>query len=489
MTSKSLVRRLVGIPWPPLLAVSLVVLIVITLVAQRAVRTQQTSPGASLAILVSGDTEGTLIPCNCLAAQPGGLARRGEIVRTARSSGAVLYADLGNAGGGDSPYDRFKFETILRGELAMGVAAHNIGPAEVKLGPAELHRLARELKAPFVSTNVRDAEGRPLAEPLRLVNIAGRRIAVLGVLSTQYATDAVKVVDPAEAAAAALAENTPRYDALLVLAYLPADELTALAARLPEKAVVVSPSGSDDAPGESRKPLAGAVGRGGRSLVRIEFAKDDRDRWTASEVGVPAGLPEDAVQLANLDKYHRQLEERDFQPQDTDFVIPLPAEFASTHRVAGTNSCRQCHAQECAGWDTSRHARAWQSLADRGMHFDPACQRCHTTGFGWEGGFASGKQSLGRDSVGCESCHGPSLAHVIDRVANLAGRPFDGSPPIRTPLVASGQCVHCHDAENSPGFDYESAWARIKHGQSGAAQSAGQPAESGGPVEVGRGVN
>jgi hypothetical protein len=348
----------------------------------------------------------------------------------------------------------------------------------VSFGPSEVHRLARELKVPFVSTNVLDADGRPLAEPLRLVNIAGRRIAVLGVLSSQYATDAVKIVDPADAAAAALAEHTPRYDALLVLAYLPADELAALAARLPEKAVVVGPSLVAQTVREARKPLAGAVGQAGRSLVRIDFAKGDRDRWTSRELPVTPDLSEDSAQIAIREAYHRDLAGRDFSADETSFSMPLPPEVASAHRVAGTNTCRVCHAEDCAAWDISRHARAWQSLVDRGVQYDASCQRCHTTGFGWEGGFASVEQSAGIlagiINVGCESCHGPSNAHAND-------------PAIRTPLVASQQCVHCHDAQNSPGFDYTAAWARIGHGRARAAVAPQLPA--GKAVEAARAVN
>ena len=452
MTRRTLARRLVGIPWPPLLAVALVVFVGMAFVVRRSIPPRESAGKSALAILVSGDTQGLLFPYGCVAHYPGGLSRRGEIVRQARAEGNVIYAELGNALAGDSPYDRLKFAAILRGETAMGVAAHNLGPAEVRLATDELHRLASEVKAPFISTNVRDAQGRPLAEPLRLVETAGRLVAVAGLLSPRYASESVKILDPAAALADALAEHAPRYDSLLVLAYLPADELAQLASRLPARAVLVGPS-SGDTPAAGLANVAGRVGHEGRSLVRIDLTVDGEPAWRARDLMVSAVLPEDSRQLDILEAYHRELARQDFAPAATGLAMSLPPEISPSLRVAGTHTCRACHATECAIWDGSRHERAWQSLVDRGMHFDAACQRCHTTGYGWEGGFSSANASRGVGSVGCESCHGPSLAH-------------EQNPTIRTPLVASQQCTTCHTAETSPSFDYAADWSRIQHGPS-----------------------
>jgi hypothetical protein len=434
------------------LAVTLVVFVGMAFVVRRNIPPRESTGKSALTILVSGDTQGLLFPYGCVAHYPGGLSRRGEIVRQARADGNVIYAELGGALAGDTPYDRLKFAAILRGETAMGVVAHNLGPAEVRLAADELHRLASETKAPFISTNVRDAQGRPLAEPLRLVETADRLVAVAGLLSPRYASESIKVLDPADALAEALAEHAPRYDSLLVLAYLPADELAQLASRLPARAVLVGPSGGD-APLAGSANIAGRVGHEGRSLVRIDLVADSEPAWRSRDVMVSAVLPEDNRQLEILEAYHRELARHDFTPTATGLAMSLPPDVSPSLRVAGTHTCRACHATECAIWDGTRHERAWQSLVDRGMHFDAACQRCHTTGFGWEGGFSSAGANRGVGSVGCESCHGPSLAH-------------EQNPSVRTPFVASQQCVSCHTAEISPVFDYAAGWARIQHGPS-----------------------
>src|SRR5215204_4066011 len=77
-----------------------------------------TNTAKPLAIVISGDTAGWLMPCGCTANQSGGLLRRGTYLADAAKSADVVYLDAGGAAGGDSAYHREKFEAILRGERA-----------------------------------------------------------------------------------------------------------------------------------------------------------------------------------------------------------------------------------------------------------------------------------------------------------------------------------------------------------------------------------
>jgi hypothetical protein len=117
-----------------------------------------------------------------------------------------------------------------------------------------------------------------------------------------------------------------------------------------------------------------------------------------------------------------------------------------------------CHTRDGKLWDESPHAHAWQTLADRGYQVDAACQRCHTNGYGLPSGFLSVARSPQARTVGCESCHGPALAHSRE-------------PKIKTPFAARDQCTHCHDRENSPRFADEAYWQRIRHGTPVTAES------------------
>src|SRR5438874_7279269 len=81
-------------------------------------------------LVISGDTSSWITPCGCTTNQSGGLLRRGTYLKQLAGQGQVIYADVGGAVSGNSEYQRMKLEAILRGEIAMGVAAHNIGGAE-----------------------------------------------------------------------------------------------------------------------------------------------------------------------------------------------------------------------------------------------------------------------------------------------------------------------------------------------------------------------
>ena len=139
----------------------------------------------SLTLIVSGDTQGWIIPCGCTSNQSGGLLRRGSFVSAIRKHSSVILVDAGGAPGGTSPYQRVKFEAILKGEIAMGLTAHNLGGPEAKLGADYLRHVAKELKAPFLSANLRDAEGDFIADPYRMVE-AGIHLAIGDVSSELF---------------------------------------------------------------------------------------------------------------------------------------------------------------------------------------------------------------------------------------------------------------------------------------------------------------
>jgi len=96
--------------------------------------------------------------------------------------------DAGGAAAGTTPYERAKFEAILRGELALGIVAHNVGAAEARLGAEYLNTLQRTLRVPWVTCNVRDTEGALLGQPVQTVRTTRGTMAVVGVLSdtTKY---------------------------------------------------------------------------------------------------------------------------------------------------------------------------------------------------------------------------------------------------------------------------------------------------------------
>jgi hypothetical protein len=412
--------------------------------------------GRPLTVVVSGDTAGWIVPCGCTSNQSGGLPRRASLVEGLRGSASVILADVGGAPQGTSPYDRAKFEAIARGELLMGIAAHNIGASEAKLGLAELRRLAVKLGFPWLSANVRDRADQFVGEPVRICSAGGRRVALVGVLSERYATRELRVAPPRRAVIEALLRVDRQYDSAIVLAYLPEDELRRLAEALPEVDVVLGgPTGQPIAPKRLGPTLLASATSKGKFVVELDAPPvNSTERWTGRIVELDGRFADDPRQTANLKEFRSDLAGWDFSPGQTSFAEPLPAGLPKGYAVAGTESCRRCHAADGETWQKSKHAGAWKSLAASGAEVDPECQRCHTTGYGLPGGFASVRRSKALVDVGCESCHGPSQGHAAD-------------PAVHTIHFrqAKDQCQGCHDRENSPKFAYDEYWRKIQHGQ------------------------
>lgn len=423
----------------------------------------------SVVLIASGDTGGWIVPCGCASNQSGGLLRRGSFVSAAGEQNQVVLVDAGGAPGGTSPYEKIKFEAILKGELSMGLFAHNIGQAEADIGTGYLREVARRLGAPLISSNLRDRDGRHVVEPYRIGEFGGRRLCVVGVLSKQYETDGSIVAEPREAVLDLLDTIRGRYDWLVVLAYLPEDELRTLAAELPEADVIVGgPTRQSIAPVRIGPCLLASATNKGKFLVVLDAPTDvEPSAWDGRVVEMSSEFPDDPSQEENLRAFYEELARLDFSADQSGFVPPLPAGLPASYQVAGTKSCLLCHPGDCRLWGQSKHAHAWQTLTENGAHVDSYCQQCHTTGFGLPGGFQSAGRSVERTAVGCESCHGPSIAHVEQTST-------------RTPFNAKEECVRCHDRENSPQFEYVAYWKKIVHGepaanveQTGAVPSSG----------------
>ncbi|MFI5456337.1 MAG: multiheme c-type cytochrome [Isosphaerales bacterium] len=407
-----------------------------------------------MALVISGDTAGWIMPCGCTANQSGGLPRRGTFVRRARGDHAVILADAGGAPGGTSPYERLKFEAILAGEKAMGIAAHNLGGPEAALGPEYLRAVERRLGVPMLSTNLRDSQGALVAAPRIEVFAGGMRVTLVGVVSPQLVRNGLKADEPRDAILRTIGD-TRAQDALVVLAYLPEPELRQLAADLPEADLVVGgPTGQSLAPTRVGPTWLASATNKGKFLIRMETARRGAP-WSGEVIEMNAALEDDPDQRRHLDQFHAELARRDFPAEQTGLVPGLPPNFPEGYKVAGTKTCRACHQADSLVWDMSKHALAWHTLREPGMHVDPQCQTCHTTGYGVPGGFLSIARSPERTAVGCESCHGPAQGHV-------------DQPRTRTPFSAKDQCLSCHDLENSPRFAFDEYWRQIRHGASRA---------------------
>jgi hypothetical protein len=300
---------------------------------------------------------------------------------------------------------------------------------------------------------VRNAENsEPIAETSRLVTAGGRRVLIVGVMSPKFATSSIRVAEPKQGVLDAASAKKGAYDSLVVLAYLPQDELEQLAASLPEAdAVIGGPTGQAMAPRKVGPTLLAAATNKGKFLIELTSASGG-GAWDGTVVEMSANYPDDPVQQAGVKSYLTTLEQKDFNSSQTGLGLPLPLSVPADYKIAGSAACVSCHQPDNGTWAHSKHAHAWDTIQTKGFHVDSYCQSCHTTGFGLPGGFATRADAKALGGVGCENCHGPSMAHV--RNPKIA----------RTTFAAADQCVRCHDHENSPNFAYQVYWTRVQHG-------------------------
>ena len=144
----------------------------------------------------------------------------------------------------------------------------------------------------------------------------------------------------------------------------------------------------------------------------------------------------------------------------------VPREFgwgllgAEAHH--GNTSCRTCHDAIYTLWQATGHSLAYRVLmADDRKNEE--CLTCHVTG--WRRNQAAESPSrVGENfgAVGCESCHGPGLAHARQMAAIQAD---PAAPkPVSTAInrkVNHYVCQSCHSGFHGKPFDYETALEKV----------------------------
>lgn len=364
-----------------------------------------------------------------------------------------------------------KLDAIVKGEMEMGLAVHNIGRSELALGPDVLKTMMTESAVPFISANIKDKDGQPIAPAHRVVSVDQHRFAVIGVLAPKFKTVGVKISDPKQAVLDEVGKIGGDVDAIIVLAYLEQEALEQLAQQVPEVDLVLGgPTGQTMTPQKPAATWLASTTNKGKFVIHFRYTPQQAQRWSGQILEVSDDYLENSDQLDNLKAFYELLGEADLVATETGLKRQIKRQQIHGKQFAGNQNCQSCHVQDCSHWSSTKHAHAWETLTNKLSHVDPYCQQCHTTGYGQSGGFFSIAQSKTMVNVGCESCHGASADHAAN-------------PKTRTAMVATDSCVGCHDRENSPAFNYEEYWKTIKHGVK-VTSTESQPNREQNPIAV-----
>jgi len=479
-------------------------------------------PQPDALLVLTGEQMGYLEPCGCagLTNQFGGLKRRHTLLKKLAADGWPMVALDG--GGHIKRYGeqaQIKFRRSIEALTKLGYAGVGFGARDLRM---EVLGVAINLDPdanPLTSANVGLLGfDETLSRRWRTAQAGEMKIGFTSVLSDKQTANVGANPDlNIEKAADALRKVTPQLEAescdhLVLLVYGTADDARELAKEFPAYKWVVSTLGADEPPLRVEK-IDGTeshliqVGHKGMYVVAVGlYAKQtpgsvDQADTKGSPVKL-AGGGEFRYQKVPLD--HRYADSPDMQQMLVDYQQELktfgmdglgvkpqlhPSHAKTGGKFVGSKACADCHDGPYEIWLKSPHSHATETIVKLTppRHFDPECLSCHVTG--WDAqkyhpylnGYEDLQATPHLTGNGCENCHGPGGDHVaaengdidaddakleelraalrmkiVENEGNKHGQVFDGGHVVKT-------CVACHDADNSPDFDFQKYWPEVAH--------------------------
>jgi hypothetical protein len=340
-----------------------------------------------------------------------------------------------------------------------GYDAIGLGDDDLNYGIDFLKQVMSDYSLPFTSANVYEVSTGELLLPEYIkINRGGITFGICSVLDPELTiTTMGKVESPVEVKdpVATLRELMPRMrddgvESLILFCHM-GDQKT--------EALLKEVAGIDIClVGNSKRPFSSERVVGKTCLISGSFEgryigqlKGDFEKTTgklkAFEVNITKldeKYAEDPVMLVRIEDFKVHLEEVRLNARG-DYK---PTKGSSEEKFLTGRECRKCHRST---WDTlmqSAHNSAYTTLARKGQASEPECLSCHTTGYLYKGGYDEKPPANRLAHVQCEACHGYGTMHSRDGGMLKKARE---------------SCVECHDHKNSPEFDYDVYWEKIKH--------------------------
>ena len=423
-------------------------------------RSAKTESPADFTLVVSGQELGYLEPCGCAEGQIGGFPRRDSVLLQLASSGKnLLRIANGNLISDAGRQSELKAAIGFTALKEMEYAAFNVGPRDLLLGIEQLKYFSNTSGIPFLSANLFQGE-TPVFQPfvLHAVHLKDlqRRVAIVGIISQQfeiYAENAsvdLILKTPEDVLRELIPELSSECEFIVLMAHAGIGEATALAKAFPQIDVIIVGDEESDALRESIS-VADTVllnpGTKGKALGALDVRWDKGEKRTDSHfelLTLSERIP-DSPRMMDLRLMYQQMLAAENLIEEVERELP-----STGGMYAGNVSCKTCHASEYASWKKTKHSHAYHTLVEKGHETDPECLTCHTVGFGFQTGFVSEPQTPTLMDVGCENCHGVGGNHVKNPQSGYG-------------KVTKANCLTCHTTENSPNFDYDVYFPKIRH--------------------------
>lgn len=264
-----------------------------------------------------------------------------------------------------------------------------------------------------------------------------------------------RINDPFEAAKKIIPELKQKVDFIIALAYMTQDMTQRLATENPDIDTIVAArqiNNQNEAQHFNRATIVYAFNQT-KFLgdLRVYMRPDGSiENQVNRFVGLDSDIPDDQSAVDTVTAAHNEF--TNLQREVTTAAPPPPSAqtLPASSPYVGSSTCAACHAEQYAIWERSDHAHAMATLEKKNQQFDNECVRCHVVGFD-KGGFQTLITTPQLANVQCEACHGPGRAHT--------NAPAKGYGHMETPVG----CTQCHTQPNSPDFNFETYWPKIKH--------------------------
>jgi hypothetical protein len=393
-----------------------------------------------------------------------------------------------------------KLEFSYRALSLMKYAAVGIGPADLRLDFLPVVINLDDASELFVSANVALGDfDSGFWKRYKIAEQGGMKIGITSVVGKKELAGFKNAADftfmePAAALAEVLPElKKAKCDQLVLLAHADVAEAKELARRFPDFNWVTAAHAADEPPSEpakidGSKGMLIEVGHKGMYVVAIGLYKDGSPRARYQRVPLDHRFADSPVVHEMHVKYQDQLKQIVGQSGWAGLGLK-PSPHVSGRKFAGSQACAECHTKATAVFEKTPHAHATETLVklDPPRHFDAECLSCHATGwepqkyFPFDTGYVGLKETPELVGNGCENCHGPAAEHVAAETGE-ADANDDEIEQLRAALRLAivenegnkeGQvykeagvvdmCIQCHDVDNSPDFDFQTYWPKIKH--------------------------
>jgi hypothetical protein len=439
-------------------------------------------------LIVSSEMDGYLEPCGCTQGQLGGLIRRFDFIERLKAQNwpvalidaGSLIKDPASARGGFEQA-KIKFGIALKAYSTLKYDAIALSAEDLKVGIGEafaqfLNGLGDSTK--IVVANVQPAAGfESRIQASQIISAGPVKLGVTAVIDPEAIaklTDPDKdellpvVKRPDDVLGAVLAEMEGKSEYQVLMVQGPPEQAKRLATAYPGFDVVVSSSQFAD-PIEREplwlnggKTMLVTVGRRGKYVGAIGFFAADAQKMRFYSVTLNSRFdgPGAAIKKVIQDEYRNML-------KAAGVVESFPRHDytggTAGATYVGAETCRRCHPNTYKFWSTTKHAQAFIALEKDpkpNTMFDAECVSCHTTGFEYTSGWQSEAATPHLKGNQCENCHGPASKHV-SAPENLEYR-----RPIKVTAEQADKnrlCIHCHDEDNSPKFEFATFWSQIVH--------------------------